>query len=413
MFRTSVQWEQSPAVPEDHFVSTRIYTDPEIFEVERRKIFGACWKFACHESEVAAAGDYRTFDLAGTPIVTLRAQDGQIRSFVNACPHRGAPLANGPRGNARTLTCFFHLWSFDQAGACVSITRPEGYSEVGLHKEGCGLRAVRTAVKLGMVFVNLDDKAEDFESYVGESMECLEEPMGTVPLEVFHYHRVVMAANWKQWHETNMELYHEWGHTVNRQTSIAAKGYHERKWGLHPNGHGWLEPFRVAYENYKGWEARESLELPGLTPGEFRVVDLFPNTSIIIRATNIRIDTTTPIAPGLTLLEQRGLGVKGESAADRRTRQTHHNQLWGPLGRNLPEDVIFVEAVEKSYRHGAARYGLFARRENLLGQDDAVLRGYYHAWSERVGRKASDPASSAASRGDASRGVAASVGSAA
>lgn len=413
MSRTSLQWEQKPPVPEDHFVSTRIYTDPEIFEVERSRIFGACWKFACHESEIAEAGDYRTFDLAGTPVVTLRAGDGEIRSFVNACPHRGATLANGPRGNARSLTCFFHLWSFDQAGSCVSMTRPEGYSDVGLRKEACGLRSVRTAVKLGMVFVNLADDGEDFDEYVGESMECLEEPMGTVPLEVFHYHRVTMAANWKQWHETNMELYHEWGHTVNRTTSIAAKGYHDRKWGLHPNGHGWLEPFRVAYENYKGWDARASLELPGLTPGEFRVVDLFPNTSIIIRATNIRIDTTTPIAPGVTLLEQRGIGVKGESDADRATRRTHHNQLWGPLGRNLPEDVIFVQAVEKTYRHGAARYGLFARRENLLAQDDEVLRAYYRAWGRRTGRRPSDPGVALAMRDVGHASAEAAIGSAA
>jgi methanesulfonate monooxygenase large subunit len=147
----------------------------------------------------------------------------------------------------------------------------------------------------------------------------------------------------------------------------------------------------VAYENYAGWEARDSLELPGLTPGEFRVVDLFPNTSIIIRATSVRIDTSTPLAPGLMLLEQRGLGVKGESAFDRNRRRNEHNQLWGPLGRNLPEDVIFVEAVEKSIRHGASPFGLFARRENLLAQDDEIMRCYYRAWSDRMGLKASDP----------------------
>ncbi|QHE78665.1 aromatic ring-hydroxylating oxygenase subunit alpha [Hydrogenophaga sp. PBL-H3] len=391
MPRTATQWLKPLNVPSDHYVSTKIYTDPSILAKEREAIFGECWKFACHESEIANAGDYRTSNVAGIPIVILRGNDGEIRTFVNACPHRGASLVTGPRGNAKALTCFFHLWSFNQSGECISITRPEGYEEACVKKDACGLRSVATAVKLGMVFVNLSDEAEDFDTYVGDIMDCLEEPMGTVPLEVFHYHQVVVSANWKQWQETNMELYHEWGHTVNRATSIAAKGYHERKWKIHPNGHGSLEPFRVAYENYSGWEARESLELPGLTPGEFRVVDLFPNTSIIIRATSIRIDTTTPLAPGLTLLEQRGVGVKGESESDRAKRRNQHNQLWGPLGRNLPEDVIFVEAVNNSVRHGASPFGLFARHENLLAQDDEIMRCYYRVWGDRMGRAASNP----------------------
>jgi methanesulfonate monooxygenase large subunit len=391
MPRNAQQWLQPLNVPADHFINSKVYTDVSIFESERKKIFGNCWKFACHESELEKPGDYRTSSVAGIPVVIIRGADGGIRTFLNACPHRGASLVTTPRGNARNLTCFFHLWSFNHKGDCVSITRPEGYQEANVQKEACGLRSVKTAVKLGMVFINLSDDAEDFDTYVGDIMDCLEEPMGTKPLEVFHYHSVKMTANWKQWQETNMELYHEWGHTVNRTTSIAAKGYHERKWRIHPNGHGSLDPFRVAYENYAGWEARDSLELPGLTPGEFRVVDLFPNTSIIIRATSVRIDTSTPLAPGLMLLEQRGLGVKGESAFDRNRRRNEHNQLWGPLGRNLPEDVIFVEAVEKSIRHGASPFGLFARRENLLAQDDEIMRCYYRAWSDRMGLKASDP----------------------
>ena len=405
MPRNAEQWESPLHVPEDHFVSSKVYSDQALFDLERERIFKKCWKFVCHESELPNPGDFRTSDIAGVPVVTIRGDDGEARTFINACPHRGASLVTGPRGNARRLVCFFHLWSFDRKGDCVSITRPEGYREVDVSKETCGLRSVATATKLGLIFVNLSDDAEDFEFYVGDIMEPLEVPMGSVPLEVFHFHRVVMSANWKQWQETNMELYHEWGHTVNRETSIAAKGYYERKWRIHENGHGTLEPFQVAYENYKGWDARSALTLPDLTPGEFRVVDLFPNTSIIIRATSVRIDTTTPIAPGLTILEQRGLGVKGESNADRRRRRDEHNQLWGPLGRNLPEDVIFVEAVERSNRHGASPFGLFARRENLRAQDDAIMRGYYGAWSERMGLKASNPSEEIGERKNAVRRV--------
>lgn len=391
MTRNADQWAATPRLPEDHYVSSQVYTDPEVFEREREKIFACTWKFACHESELPSPGDFRAVEHAGIPIVVVRGPDGAVRAFFNACSHRGAQLVTEPRGNAKHLTCFFHLWSYDTKGRCIEITRDEGYKQCNLSKDDCGLRAVRTAEKLGMIFINLDDQAQDFDSYAGDALDDLIDPMGSQPMEVFHFHRVLMNANWKQWHETNMELYHEWGHVVNRTTSVAAGGYHERKWKIHPNGHGSLDPLKVEYDKYKGWDGRENLTLPGLAPGEFRVVDLFPNTTVIVRATTIRIDTSIPIAPGVTLLEQRGLGIKGESAEDRARRQEHHNQFWGPFGRNLAEDVIFVEAVERTNRHGASRYGLIARHENMMSQDDEIMRAYYRTWGRYMGRSAANP----------------------
>ena len=398
MTRNADQWAAPPSLPQDHYVSSQVYTNPEVFAQEREKIFACTWKFACHESELPSPGDFRALEHAGIPIVVVRGPDGTVRAFFNACSHRGAQLVTEPRGNSKHFTCFFHLWSYDTKGSCIEITREEGYKQCKLTKDDCGLRVVRTAEKLGMIFINLDDEAQDFDSYSGNALDDLIDPMGTHPMEVFHFHRVLMKANWKQWHETNMELYHEWGHVVNRTTSVAAGGYHERKWKIHPNGHGSLDPLKVEYDKYKGWDGREDLTLPGLAPGEFRVIDLFPNTTVIVRATTIRIDTSIPIAPGVTLLEQRGLGIKGESAEDRARRQEHHNQFWGPFGRNLAEDVIFVEAVERTNRHGASRYGLLARHENLKSQDDEIMRAYYRTWGRYMDRSAADPLKTATRR---------------
>jgi methanesulfonate monooxygenase large subunit len=271
------------------------------------------------------------------------------------------------------------------------MTRDLGFKECGPAKEEMGLRAVRCETRLGMVFINLDDQAESLDAYLGPSFELIEEVMGTKELEVFHYHQAEMRANWKQWHETNMEDYHNWGHVVNRTTGMQAKGHFERKWILYPNGHGSIDPMKIDYSRYKGWEDRQEQNLPGLRPGELRVVDLFPNTTIIVRATCIRIDTSTPIGPSHTLLEYRGLGIKGEPAADRALRVRNHNQFWGPFGRNLVEDVVFVEAVEECNRDGAAKYSVVSRREEMKAQDDALLRHFHGEWSKRMGRPASNP----------------------
>ena len=77
------------------------------------------------------------------------------------------------------------------------------------------------------------------------------------------------------------------------------------------------------------------------------------------------------------LAECRGLGVKGDSEENRRKRMEHHNQYWGPLGRNLPEDALAAELCAMSYRSGHAHYQVIARDEGLTGQDDGMLREFY------------------------------------
>jgi len=396
MSRTAAEWTRPPAMPEDHFVNSQIYIDQEIFAEEQEKIFKKTWKLACHESEVPNVGDYRTFAWAGVPLVTIRGSDRKIRTFVNICSHRSATVARGPSGNAKSLVCFFHLWEYDTKGRCVAMPRDEGYGEVGPSKADAGLREVRTVVKLGLVFVNLDDAAPSFDDYAGAAFEHFEEVLGSRPLEVFHYGRVKMRANWKQWHETNIELYHEYGHVVNRMTGVRVPGYFDTGWKLYPHGHGMLIPKRIRYDDYKGWGARGDNTMPGIAPGELRSMDLFPNTTIIVRATNIRIDTSTPLAPGLTLLEQRGIGIKGESAEDRAMRVRDHNQYWGPFGRNVAEDVIFVEAVEESNREGHPNWGIHSRRENGGAMDDMFLRHYYAEWRRYMGRSSANPTNRAA-----------------
>ena len=37
-----------------------VLTDPEIYELEKEKIFGRTWQFLAHESELKEPGDYVT-----------------------------------------------------------------------------------------------------------------------------------------------------------------------------------------------------------------------------------------------------------------------------------------------------------------------------------------------------------------
>src|SRR5882757_8735009 len=66
-------------------VSHRAYTDPQCLEEERARLFGRCWIYVGHESEVPHAGDYRARSVAGRPMVLVRGDDNVIRVLLNTC----------------------------------------------------------------------------------------------------------------------------------------------------------------------------------------------------------------------------------------------------------------------------------------------------------------------------------------
>ena len=386
--RTAAEWAANPPVPDTHYVSGTVYRDDEIYADERDKIFGRLWTVAAHESEVPEPHDFRTYDYAGTPLVIVRGADRRIRTFLNVCPHRGAKLVNEPSGNAKTFVCFYHYWSFNTEGACINIPRPEGYDGTGLDPSKCGLREVRTETRLGLVFVNLSDDAGSLDAFLGTALDPFRQCLGDAPLEVFHFQRSVIRANWKAWMETNMDSYHAIMHVVLRKTQVDAA----RRIQLHDNGHVTTGGIKAEYDKYKGWGDRDSsLALPGLATDELRVCNIFPNCTIITRGTVMRIDTVTPLGPHEVAVESRGLGFKGDSEADRMARIRHHNQYWGPFSRNWPEDAFAAEACEKTFSTGAAKHQIIAREENARGQDDVTMRVFYAEWSKLTGRPAHNP----------------------
>jgi len=384
------RWEDPPKLPTTHYLDSRIYTDPAVFEAEQVHLFAGGWKLVCHESELPQAGDYRVFKVAGRSIVTVRGENGDVRSFYNVCAHRGAELVRDLRGNlGRGFRCFYHLWTYDLQGRNTRMTRPEGYESCGLKSADVSLRRVRTECAAGLVFVSLRDDVEPLASYLDGMLGRINEHLGAAEYEVFHYHSAVINANWKFWNENNTEVYHEFLHILNRKTMVVQPGYHDRRWTNYKNGHA--SPGAV-YSNYEavGLESRSENLLPGIHPGGLLPLAVFPDVLIIFRATVLRIDTVTPLSPERTLVEWRGLALKGDSAEVRDMRLRHHNQVWGPAGRNLAEDIAAVESQQRNVASGASRYCIIAREEDSRPHDDCNMRAYYREWGRRVGRWAHD-----------------------
>jgi methanesulfonate monooxygenase large subunit len=388
-----------PALPETHYLDNRIFTDSGIFREEQERILSKVWQFVCHESEVAKSGDFRCTSIAGKPVVVVRTEDGALRGFFNVCRHRGAEVVRTESGNARSFTCFYHHWNYGLDGTLRAVAKPEGYESVKLDKSQLGLVPVRTESVAGLVFMCLDPDCEPLLDFLGDVVKPFLEPLGTVPMEVFHFHKTIVHTNWKLWSDNNSERYHSMLHAINRTTQPWVLGKTSpMKLRLFPNGHSgyWSDgEATVAYER-GGYDNITGGTLPGLRDNEMRVVNLFPDLMINIRSNVVRLDRMIPLDEERTLIEWRGLGVAGDSEEMRALRLRHHNMFWGPAGRNLPEDLLAVESQYRSMRADAVRYSILAREEDLNPTDDANLRAYYVEWGRRMGRTASSPFDSAA-----------------
>lgn len=393
MSRNAAQWAERPRFPSTHYVDTRIYTDEQLFREEQDKIFNKVWIIACHESEIPAAYDYRTFQHpGGENLIVIRGDDGTVRTFYNICPHRGNTILYDPSGNAKRMTCIFHAWSFDSRGSCIDISRgKEGFQD-RLKPEDVSLREVRTEVGFGgFVWVNIDDHAGSLSEFIGDSLGMLE-PYMQEPMEVFHYHKAVVDTNYKLWHDTNSEFYHDYMHYFNRITGMLQPGYFDRKYVGYPNGHASVGSMAVQYDKYEGSKERK-VGWPGLAPGGWILIDIFPGMTYNLRTSVLRMDTAIPLGPNKVVIEFRGLGLKRDTPEERMSRIRDHNTIWGPFGRNLHEDLLGVHGQGIAMRDARtdSHFVIQGRQENMTIHDECGMRHFYAEWSRRMGRKASDP----------------------
>ena len=138
--------------------------DPELFELERERIFRQAWLYVARAEELAEPGDYklRRLHVANTSVIILRARNGEVHAFHNICTHRGNKLLpeQGAQSQGHTathtLTCRFHAWTFNMDGSLRGVARQESFA--ALDKSCLGLKRIHCAEWEGFIFINLAEQ---------------------------------------------------------------------------------------------------------------------------------------------------------------------------------------------------------------------------------------------------------------
>ena len=348
--RNHKDWTKKPKV--EH-INSLIYSDHSLYEQEQENIFSKVWVPMCHISEMRDTGNFRTTTIAGVPVIAVNTNDG-VRAYRDTAI----------RQPAGTLT--------------QSIDGTELHCEV---KHG------------QMVWVTLDpNPTQSVDEWTAGAFDCIADAIDTEELEVFHYHKAIIDTNYKLWHDTNSEFYHDFMHYFNRVSGFNDE-YFARKNIPFDNGHVNVSSFTVNYEEYDGFEDRGELSFPNLPPNQWYMVDLFPGYNFNLRGSAYRSDSVTPLGPNKVLIEFRGYGLRRDTEEERQTRIKHHNSIWGPFGRNLHEDLIGVAGQGTTMREGTEpRNILHGRHENSTIHDEVGMRHYYAEWSKWMQLDASNPA---------------------
>ncbi|MGI8932286.1 MAG: aromatic ring-hydroxylating oxygenase subunit alpha [Sphingomicrobium sp.] len=134
-----------------------LYHDAEFFEAEKRAFLCAAPQVVCHESEIAAPGEWRSLEYLGESVIVIRGDDREIRAFANVCRHRGSRLLDDEAGCAKVLTCPYHAWSYGRDGRLVGVPHRAEYP--GLEPDQLGLVPVALEQWRGFLFVTLEPGA--------------------------------------------------------------------------------------------------------------------------------------------------------------------------------------------------------------------------------------------------------------
>lgn len=186
-----------------HLLRPYHYTSAEHYRAELRHLFQPAWHPLAAKSELAKPGDFLTFDLLETPIL-IRNFDGELRAFLNVCPHRHSRLTDVPRGNAEKLRCQYHGWEFNKDGGTGKI--PEAKAFRPWDRENSCLRRFRVDTCGDLVFVNLNERGPSLREWLAPVWDAWQSYGGA------YVHSATwekdFPCNWKVVLENSLESYH-------------------------------------------------------------------------------------------------------------------------------------------------------------------------------------------------------------
>jgi p-cumate 2,3-dioxygenase subunit alpha len=401
-------------------VNRRVFTDEDIFELERSAIFETCWLYAAHISELATNGAFISRLVGGKPLIINRDRNGKLHAFFNSCPHRGATVCKEESGRARSFTCPYHGWVFSDEGKTINIPIATSYSPAC--KEDATLNLVPVPhfdVYAGFMFVSFAAEADSLEAYLAGAapyLKNIEAQDREAMVIVGGVQTYSARANWKLLQENSADGYHAatthstyFDYIRNREGAVR-DNFTQSGFGCVRNlgnGHAisesldgtpwgrplarwinsWGEDLKSdVNEAYQEIEARVGPERAKIICHGDRNMLIFPNL-VINDIMGIVIRTYYPTSPSYFEVNSFSLAPKNEKDSLRELRHRNFLEFLGPAGFATPDDQEMLESCQRSYAtqrwvqwNDLSRGMLVEDEPNPAKQDELQMRTFWRQW---------------------------------
>ena len=375
-------------------VHRSVYDDRDIFDAEVEFIFERQWNFLCHESQLPNPGDYWATHIGNQPVFVHRQEDGGLKAFINACSHRGAILTPFRQGNAKTLTCRFHGWTYKCDGACVGIKNEElGYGEAFDRRHYDLVEIARLEEYRGFIFGALIDGVPALADHLGEARFFIDLFADQSPdgLELVKGSQTyVCDHDWKVQADNVADAYHVSTVHRNFMNTILARETREGLGGLMKTEVGRIKGDVENGQYYLGnghmviWADRSSPEGAPLAPAtdyiektfgsdkahwmlrRGRNLLVYPNLVLNdLASTHLR--THRPLGPGKCEVTIWCIAPKGEPKEARFARLRKFEDFFLVSGLSTSDDIVSLDTAQAGMAGAEPGWNLYDRGLRTMG----------------------------------------------
>ena len=110
------------------------YIDNEVISSEVNKIFYDHPVPIALSAELKDNNSYKATKVIDTPLLITKGEDGVVRTFINICKHRGAPVCPEGIGKKSKFNCTYHGWMYDNTGNLVNIFKSDTFGDIDKSK---------------------------------------------------------------------------------------------------------------------------------------------------------------------------------------------------------------------------------------------------------------------------------------
>ncbi len=353
---------------------TTAYADQAWFDLEVERVFSKRWMGVMFDCDLPAPGDVRPFDFLDMPLVAVRGKDGRVRVFHNICPYDGCLAVRSEAKGLTDIETFYHGWRYDLEGRLIDAPYWTGDPNCSVADMG-GIKGdlveIRSEVRLGVVFVNLDGEAEAVDDWLGPWMKTVSEhfavdrlvpardPDGKPLIE-----RRSVAANWKTYQENaSINILHEsFTHALYRKSPEVPRvdDNGNPAFGTH------LEGCLVAFSHKRtdSGDTYDPIRLPtaahdpSLQPDVGFFSTIYPNLNVPLLDSMMKVNIAIPVAPDRTDLMH--LRFYSPEALEDENFQAEERALQELFDVVHYEDQLAIEAVQQARRSPVWRQHFYA-----------------------------------------------------